>query len=63
MPLLCIGISMHARAGDMAETLDSMIPQLDDDVELSRVDGSSTDNTQDALREFSEREKRLYAPD
>lgn len=54
---------MHARAGDMAETLDSMIPQLDDDVELSRVDGSSTDNTQDALREFSEREKRLYAPD
>jgi glycosyltransferase involved in cell wall biosynthesis len=44
-PLLSICIATYNRADYIGQTLDSIIPQLDDDVELLVVDGASTDNT------------------
>jgi len=55
-PLLSICIATYNRAGYIGETLDSIIPQLDDDVELLVVDGASTDNTEDVVRKYSEKE-------
>ena len=58
-PLLSICIATYNRAGYIGETLDSSIPQLDDDVELLVVDGASTDNTEDVVRQFAQRETRI----
>ncbi|MBU1730689.1 glycosyltransferase family 2 protein [Patescibacteria group bacterium] len=58
-PLLSICIATHNRAGYIGETLDSIIPQLDDDVELLVVDGASTDNTEDVVRKFAQKESRI----
>lgn len=51
-PFLSICIATYNRAGYIGETLESIIPQLDDDVELLVVDGASTDNTEVVVREF-----------
>jgi len=53
-PLLSICIATYNRAAYISETLDSIIPQLDDDVELLVVDGASTDNTEDVMRRYIE---------
>jgi glycosyltransferase involved in cell wall biosynthesis len=58
-PILSICIATYNRAGFIGETLDSIIPQLDDDVELLVVDGASTDNTDDVVREFTQKESRI----
>ena len=58
-PLLSICIATYNRAGFIGETLDSIIPQLDDDVELLVVDGASTDNTEDIVRKFASKESRI----
>jgi glycosyltransferase involved in cell wall biosynthesis len=58
-PLLSICIATYNRAGYIGETLDSIIPQLDDDVELLVVDGASTDNTEDVVRKFAQKESRI----
>ena len=44
-PLLSICIATHNRADYIGETLDSIIPQLTDEVEIVVVDGASTDAT------------------
>jgi abequosyltransferase len=53
-PLLSICIATYNRADYIGHTLDSIIPQLDDDVELLVVDGASTDNTADVLRKYAD---------
>jgi glycosyltransferase involved in cell wall biosynthesis len=58
-PLLSICIATYNRASYIGETLDSIIPQLDDDVELLVVDGASTDNTEDVVRKFVKKESRI----
>jgi len=59
LPLLSICIATYNRAGYIGETLDSIIPQLDDEVELLVVDGASTDNTEAIVREFAQKESRI----
>lgn len=46
IPLLTICIATYNRAEYIAETIESIVPQLDCDVELLVVDGASTDNTE-----------------
>jgi glycosyltransferase involved in cell wall biosynthesis len=58
-PLLSICIATYNRASFIGETLNSIIPQLDDDVELLVVDGASTDNTEDVVLKFSQKESRI----
>ena len=58
-PILSICIATYNRASFIGDTLDSIIPQLDDDVELLVVDGNSTDNTEDVVREYIQKESRI----
>jgi glycosyltransferase involved in cell wall biosynthesis len=58
-PQLSICIATYNRACYISATLESIIPQLDDDVELLVVDGASTDNTEDIVREFAQKESRI----
>ena len=58
-PLLSICIATYNRAGYIGETLDSIIRQLDDDVELLVVDGASTDDTEAVVRKFAQKESRI----
>ena len=58
-PLLSICIATYNRANYIGETLDSIIPQLDDDVELLIVDGASTDSTEDVVGEFIKKEPKM----
>jgi abequosyltransferase len=57
-PLLSICIATYNRATYIGETLESIIPQLDDDVELLLVDGASTDNTEEVVRRFAQKDPR-----
>lgn len=58
-PKLSICIATYNRASYIGETLDSIISQLDDDVELLVVDGASTDNTEDVVRKYAQKESRM----
>lgn len=51
MPLLSICIATHNRAHFLSETLDSIISQATEEVEVVVVDGASTDNTELVVRE------------
>lgn len=51
--LLSICIATYNRAGYIGETLESIIPQLTDDVEIVIVDGASTDNTGSVVRRYT----------
>ncbi len=51
-PLLSICIATYNRANYIGETLDSIIPQLTDDIELLVVDGASTDNTEKVMGSY-----------
>lgn len=51
-PLLSICIATYNREKFIAETLNSILSQLTDDVELLVVDGASTDNTEYIVRNF-----------
>lgn len=55
-PLLTICIATYNRASYIGETLESIIPELDEDVEVLVVDGASTDNTEAVVREFAQKE-------
>jgi abequosyltransferase len=57
--LLSICIATYNRGSYIGETLESIIPQLDDEVELLIVDGASTDNTQDVIKKYAQIESRL----
>ena len=58
-PLLSICIATYNRAGYIGETLDSIIPQLTDEVELLVVDGASTDRTEEVVRTFVKKSSRI----
>ena len=58
-PLLSICIATYNRAHYIGETLNSIIPQLEDDVELLIVDGASTDNTENIALGFTKNESRV----
>jgi glycosyltransferase involved in cell wall biosynthesis len=53
LTLLSICIATYNRADYLVETLDSIVPQLADDVELLVVDGASTDNTEDLVNAYA----------
>jgi abequosyltransferase len=52
-PLLSICIATYNRADFIGETLDSIISQLSDEVEIVVVDGASTDNTQAVMEDYT----------
>jgi abequosyltransferase len=58
-PLLSICIATYNRAGYIGQTLDSIIPQLADDVELLVVDGASTDNTEEIVRRYADEDPHI----
>lgn len=51
-PLLSICIATYNRADYISETLESIIPQLDDDVEILVLDGASTDDTEKIVKKY-----------
>jgi abequosyltransferase len=53
-PLLSICIATYNRADYIRETLDSIIPQVIDDVEIVIVDGASPDDTSDVVKSYME---------
>ena len=53
-PLLSICIATYNRAEYIGETLESMIPQVTDEVEIVIVDGASTDNTSSVVKHYIE---------
>lgn len=59
IPLLSICIATYNRAEYIGETIDSIIPQLDDDVELLVVDGASSDNTEDIVQAFAKKDSHI----
>jgi glycosyltransferase involved in cell wall biosynthesis len=58
-PKLSICIATFNRASFIVETLDSIVPQLDDDVELVVVDGASSDETPRLMAEYTSRYPRV----
>ena len=58
-PLLTICIATYNRAGFIGETMESIIPQLTDDVELLVVDGASTDRTESVVRGYADLDPRI----
>lgn len=58
-PRLTIAIATFNRADFIGETLDSMLPQLAQDVELLVVDGASTDGTGEVLAAYCQRHRGL----
>lgn len=52
-PLLSICIATYNRADFIGETLDSIISQLSEEVEIVVVDGASTDNTQKVMERYA----------
>ena len=56
---LTICIATYNRADHIAETMESIIPQLSDDVELLVVDGASTDNTEEIVRPYADHDQRI----
>lgn len=52
---LTIAITTRNRAGFIGETLDSIIPQLTDDIELLVLDGASTDGTPGVVGDYQRR--------
>jgi abequosyltransferase len=49
---LSVCITTYNRGNFIAETLDSLMPQLNSKIELIVVDGCSPDNTEDVMREY-----------
>jgi len=54
-PRLSICIATYNRAGYIGQTLESIIPQLNDEVEIVIADGASTDNTQSVVKSYAEK--------
>ncbi|HSB19968.1 MAG TPA: glycosyltransferase family 2 protein [Anaeromyxobacteraceae bacterium] len=52
-PTLSICIATYNRADYIGQTLDSILPQLTDDVEVVVVDGASTDGTREVLERYA----------
>lgn len=58
-PILSICMATFRRASFLAETLDSIVPQLDARVELVIVDGASPDNTAEIVNAYIDAGKRI----
>jgi len=58
-PLLSICIATYNRAGYIGKTLESIIPQLTEEVEIVIVDGASPDNTEAVARGYAEACKQI----
>ncbi len=54
-PLLSICIATYNRADVIGQTLDSIMSQIREEVEIVVVDGASTDNTAEVMRQYEER--------
>ena len=52
LPILSVCINTRNRAGFLRETLDSILVQLDDLIEVVVVDGASNDGTEQMLRDY-----------
>jgi abequosyltransferase len=52
-PVLSICIATYNRADYIGQTLESIIPQVTDEVEILIVDGASTDNTSDTVKHYT----------
>lgn len=59
IPLLSICIATYNRAKFIGETLENIIPQLTDAVEIVIVDGASTDNTKEVVHGYIQRSARI----
>jgi abequosyltransferase len=59
IPLLSICIATYNRANYIGETLDSIILQLTDEVEVIIVDGASTDNTKEVVESYVFKNKQI----
>ena len=58
-PILSICIATYNRASYITETLNSIIHQLVDGVEVLVVDGASTDNTEEVIEAFTKKDSRI----
>ena len=58
-PLISICIATYNRAEYIGETLESIIPQVTDEVEIVIVDGASTDGTCDVVKSYIEACKQI----
>jgi abequosyltransferase len=58
-PLLSVCIATYNRSGYIGATLDSIVPELAEDVEVLVVDGASTDDTEAVVRGFALKEPRI----
>jgi abequosyltransferase len=58
-PRLSICIATYNRAEYIGQTLDSIIRQITDDVEIVVVDGASTDNTENVVKKYAQSCNRL----
>ena len=56
---LSICIATYNRANLIGQTLESILSQVTDDVEVLVIDGASTDNTTEVVTEYGERFKQL----
>jgi len=58
-PLLSVCIATYNRAEYIGKTLESIIPQLTDEVEIVIADGASTDNTSRVVKHYAEACKQI----
>jgi abequosyltransferase len=58
-PRLSICIATFNRAEYIGKTLESIIPQVTDDIEIVIADGASTDNTSDAVKRYADSCKQI----
>ncbi len=58
-PILTIAIATYNRCAYIGETLDSIIPQLTEEVDVLVVDGASTDDTQHLMGVYLQRCSRI----
>ena len=58
-PKLSVCIATYNRAEYISETLESIIPQITNEIEIIIVDGASTDNTKEIVEKFAYDNKQI----
>lgn len=59
-PLLSVAIPTYNRERELETLLESIEPQMTDDVEVVVVDNASTDNTRELVHSYQSRDKRFH---